>query len=200
MAGSYYHLLRDRAFVGYALTGAMGTAGMFAYIVGSPFVFMNLFHVPANRYGLFFGVNALGLIMASQLNVRLVRRFETDEVIRKVLLVQLSAAVLLFVGTAAGVLGLYGTALLLFTYVGSIGCLFPNTTALAMAPHPERAGSASALVGVLQFSLAAIAAAAVGAANNGTAFPMALVIGTCGVAAVMIHRAVVSPQVLDFGV
>ena len=190
MAGSYYHLLRDRAFVGYALTGAMGTAGMFAYIVGSPFVFMNLFHVPANRYGLFFGVNALGLIMAAQLNVRLVSRFETDKVIGKILLVQLSAGLLLFIGTAAGVLGLYGTAALLFAYVASIGCLFPNTTALAMAPHPERAGSASALVGVLQFSLAAVAAAAVGAANNGTALPMALVIGASCIAAVMIHRGV----------
>ncbi len=196
VAGSYYHVLRDREFLGYALTGAMGMAGMFAYIVGSPFVFINLFHVPASRFGLFFGINAIGLIAAAQINVRLVRRFETEDVIRKVLLVQVSSGLLLLIGTASGVLGLYGTAALLFMYVASIGCLFPNTTALAMAPHPERAGSASALVGVLQFSLAAIAASAVGAANNGTALPMALVIGTSGVAAVMIHRAVVAPRPL----
>src|SRR5437667_365525 len=57
----YGQLLRDRAFVGYVLTGGMAMAGMFAYIVGSPYVFIEHFHVPTGRFGLFFGINALGL-------------------------------------------------------------------------------------------------------------------------------------------
>src|SRR5262249_50926874 len=52
----YLHLLKDRTFIGYALTGGLGMAGLYAYIVGSPFVFIEVFHVPANRFGLFFGV------------------------------------------------------------------------------------------------------------------------------------------------
>ena len=146
--GSYFYLLKDRSFVGYSLTGALSLAGMFAYIVGSPFVFIQLFHVPANYFGFFFGANALGFILTAQMNVRLVRRFESDFVIQRVLLIQIAAGLLLAAGTASGLIGLYGTAVLLFIYISSIGCLFPNTTAMAMAPHGDRAGSASALVGV----------------------------------------------------
>src|SRR5262249_46069520 len=136
------------------------------YIVATPFVFIELFHVPTNRFGLFFGVNAVGLIAASQLNVRLIRHYETETIIRKVLIVEVTAGVLLLAGTALGLIGLGGTAALLFVYISSVGCLFPNTTALAMAEHGNKAGSASALIGTLQFTLAAIAASAVGALNS----------------------------------
>jgi DHA1 family bicyclomycin/chloramphenicol resistance-like MFS transporter len=164
---------------------------LYTYIVATPFVFIELFHVPANRFGLFFGTNAAGLIAASQINVRLIRKYETDVIIKKVLLVEVATGVLLLGGTAAGLTGLVGTALLLFVYVASVGCLFPNTTALAMAAHGDKAGSASALVGTLQFTLAAIAASAVGATNNGTALPMATTIAVCGGAAFMFYHSLV---------
>jgi DHA1 family bicyclomycin/chloramphenicol resistance-like MFS transporter len=193
--GAYGLLLADRAFVGYALTGATGLAGMFAYIAGSPFVFMELFHVPTTKFGFFFAANALGLIAAAQLNVRLVRRFHSDAVILAVLLIQVIDGLLLLTGTWTGWIGLYGTALFIFIYVASVGCLFPNTTALAMASHPQKAGSASALVGVLQFSLAAFAASIVGGLNNGTALPMAGTIALCGVAAMTFYRSLThTPQ------
>ena len=189
--GVYSELLKDRTFVGYSLTGGLAMAGLYAYIVGTPFVFIELFHVPANRFGLFFGANAIGLVGAAQLNVRLVRRHETDTIIRKVLIIEVITGLLLLVGTAAGFIGLAGTAVLLFIYIASVGCLFPNTTALAMASHGNKAGSASALVGTLQYALAAIAAAAVGAANSGTALPMAAVIAACSVVAFAFYYGLV---------
>ncbi len=67
--------------------------------------------------------------------------------------------------------------------------MFPNTTALAMAPHGDKAGSASALIGTLQFTLAAIAAFAVGALNTGTALPMAAVIAVCGGSACVFYHS-----------
>jgi MFS transporter, DHA1 family, multidrug resistance protein len=194
--GGYYDLITDRTFVGYGLTGATGLGGMFAYIAGSPFVFIDLFQIPATQYGYFFGLNALGFIIAAQLNVRLVKRFESDAVIAAVLLLQMADGLLLLAGTWMGWIGLYGTATLIFFYVASVGCLFPNTTALAMAPHGDKAGSASALVGTLQFGLAAIAAAAVGALNNGTALPMVLVIAVCGASAFVFYHSLVRPRVL----
>jgi DHA1 family bicyclomycin/chloramphenicol resistance-like MFS transporter len=187
----YWQLLRDRSFVGYALTGAMGISGMFAYIVGSAFVFIELFHVRPDRFGFFFGLNALGMILSAQINVRLTRRFETDAVIGKVLVLQTTAGLLLMAATLAGLIGLYGTAVLLFIYVATIGCLFPNTTALAMASQGKRAGTASALVGTLQFTLAAVAASLVGAGNNETAGPMAVTVGACGIFAFLLYRFLV---------
>ena len=67
-------LLRDRRFLANALAGGFGNAAMFAYISGSPFVLIELHHVPANRYALYFGANAAALIVASQLNARLAQR------------------------------------------------------------------------------------------------------------------------------
>jgi DHA1 family bicyclomycin/chloramphenicol resistance-like MFS transporter len=192
--GVYYELVTDRTFIGYTVTGALAMAGLYTYIVATPFVFIELFHVPANRFGIFFGINAIGLIAASQVNVRLIRRFDTDTIIRKVLVVEVATGFLLLAGTVAGVIGLAGTAVLLFVYIASVGCLFPNTTALAMAAHGNKAGSASALVGTLQFTLAAIAASAVGAANNGTALPMAAMIAACAATAFMFYHSLVRPH------
>ena len=189
--GVYYELLMDRTFVGYAVTGGLAMAGLYTYIVATPFVFIQLFQVPANRFGLFFGTNAVGLVAASQLNVRLIRHYETEAIIRKVLLVEVLTGLLLVSGTALGFLGLAGTAVLLFIYIASVGCLFPNTTALAMASHGNKAGSASALVGTLQFTLAAIAASAVGALNNGTALPMAAVIAASAASAFAFYHFLV---------
>src|SRR5688572_25882261 len=188
---TYFDLLRDRAFVGYVLTGGLAMAGMFAYIVGSPYVFIEHYQVTTSRFGVFFGVNALGLVLAAQLNARLVRHFTCDAIIRKVLAIQLTAGTLLLGGAWADFLPLYAVAILFFVYVSSVGCLFPNITAMAMAPHGARAGSASALIGVLQFALAAASASVIGAVNSGTAVPVAVVIGTCSILAVVLHRAMV---------
>lgn len=194
--GVYAELLRDRTFIGYAITGGLAMAGLYTYIVATPFVFIELFHVPANRFGLFFGANAVGLIGASQVNVQLIRRFETDAIIRKVLIIEVATGFLLLAGTALGLIGLAGTAVLLFVYISSVGCLFPNTTALAMAGHGNKAGSASALIGTLQFSLAALAASAVGALNNGSALPMAGVIAACGASAFAFYHSLVRERTL----
>jgi MFS transporter, DHA1 family, multidrug resistance protein len=194
--GVYSDLLTDRTFIGYAVTGGLAMAGLYTYIVATPFVFIELFHVAADHFGLFFGANAVGLIAASQLNVRLIRRFDTDAIIRKVLVVEVVTGFLLLAGTALGLIGLAGTAVLLFVYISSIGCLFPNTTALAMAEHGNKAGSASALIGTLQFTLAAIAASAVGGLSNGTALPMAAGIAACGASAFAFYHSLVRVRVL----
>jgi DHA1 family bicyclomycin/chloramphenicol resistance-like MFS transporter len=188
---TYGLLLKDRVFIGYVLTGGMAMAGMFAYIVGSPYVFIEHFQVTTERFGLFFGINALGLVLAAQVNARLVRYFTSDAIIKKVLAVQVTSGMLLFVGAWTGFFQLYGVATLLFVYVSSVGCLFPNVTAMAMAPHGARAGSASALIGVLQFTLAAASAALIGAVNSGAVLPVATVIAVCAVTAASIFWGMV---------
>ena len=188
---TYIDLACDRSFLGYVLTGGMAMAGMFAYIVGSPYVFIEHFHVTTAHFGYFFGINALGLVLAAQVNARLVRHFSSDAIIRKVLAVQLVSGLILFAGAWTGFLQLYGIAALLFIYVSSVGCLFPNITAMAMAPQGARAGSASALIGVIQFGLAAASASLIGAANSGAAIPVATLIGACSVLAVLVYWAMV---------
>src|SRR5206468_1996906 len=84
--GVYRELLKDRIFIGYALTGGLAMAGLYTYIVGTPFVFIEFFHVPADRFGFFFGDNAIGLIIAAILNVTIVCHLDKDYIINMVLL------------------------------------------------------------------------------------------------------------------
>ena len=90
---------------------------------------------------------------------------------------------MLCVDAYTGLGGFAGILVPLFFFVAMHGFASPNTTALAMAPHGSVAGSASALLGTLQFTLDAMAGSLVGALGNGTAIPLAAVVAGCAVTA-----------------
>jgi DHA1 family bicyclomycin/chloramphenicol resistance-like MFS transporter len=181
-------LVRDRTYIGYVLTGALIFAGLLAYISGSPFVFIELFHVPPERYGLFFGVNAFGIISASQINRWLATRVEARRIVGVMLSVAMVASLVLLFDAYSGLGGFAGILVPLFFFITCHGFVLPNTTALAMAPHGQVAGSASALLGTIQFVLGSVTGGLVGAFANGTAVPLAAVIAGCGVAAFLTHH------------
>ncbi|WP_129672134.1 Bcr/CflA family multidrug efflux MFS transporter [Candidatus Chloroploca sp. Khr17] len=175
----YGLLLRDRHFLSYALTGGFISAGMFAYISGSPFVFIELFGVSPQLYGWIFGANAAGLIAASQFNRRLLRSFTSTTILSVALAVIATSGVMLVAVAATGFGGLLGLLPFLFVCIAGYGLVAPNAAAEAMAPHGRVAGSAAALLGMLQFSIGALAGTLVGVLHNGTAVPMAAVMATC---------------------
>jgi MFS transporter, DHA1 family, multidrug resistance protein len=188
--GVYWRLARDRRFMGHALAGALIFAGLLAYISGSPVVFIELFHVPPEQYGFFFGINAIGIIVASQINRWLVGRVETHRIVKTVLPVAMTAGVVLVIDAYSGFGGFPGILVPLFCYIACHGFVLPNTTALAMSPHGSVAGSASALLGTLQFVLGAIAGSLVGLFADGTPVPMAAVVAGCGASAFLANRLV----------
>ncbi|MDD3762440.1 MAG: Bcr/CflA family multidrug efflux MFS transporter [Nevskiales bacterium] len=195
VTGGYLRMLRHRRFMGYALAGGTASAGMFAYISGAAFVFIEVFGVSPDRFGLFFGANAFGLIVVSQANSWLLRRFRAEYILRGALSVFAGAGLVLLLTASTGWGGLWGVAVPLFICISSLGCSFPNATACAMAPFGDRAGLASALMGTLQFTVAAVAGAAVGQLHDGTAWSMALVVAACGVSALTLLRTLVgSPR------
>jgi DHA1 family bicyclomycin/chloramphenicol resistance-like MFS transporter len=180
----YGRLLKDRVFLGHALTGGIAMAGMFAYIAGSPFVFIKLYGVPAEHYGWLFGSNAAGFILVAQVNARLLTRRGPAFLLARTVWVYLAAALILLGVAALHTAALWPLLLPLFVCVASLGCIIPNASACAMSGQGARAGSASALLGCLQFSVAAGAASLVGALYDGSAVPMALVISGCAILAV----------------
>jgi DHA1 family bicyclomycin/chloramphenicol resistance-like MFS transporter len=184
----YGRLLRDRVYLGHVLSGALIFSGLLAYISGAPFVFIELFHVPPERFGLYFGTNAVGIITASQINRWLASRFDAARVLRVVLPVATAAGLVMLIDAWTGFGGFPGLLVPLFCFIACHGFVLPNTTALAMAPHGSVAGSASALLGTVQFVLGATAGALVGALGNGTPVPLAGVIATCGVLALVVHH------------
>ncbi|MGO4329449.1 MULTISPECIES: Bcr/CflA family multidrug efflux MFS transporter [unclassified Cupriavidus] len=194
---NYAQLLRDRSFVGYSLSAGCGQAGMFAYIAGSPFVLIELHGIAPSHYGFVFGANALGLIAMSQLNARLARTRPLDHVLRAALVAPCAAGVLLAAAALAGMASLPVLLAGFFVFIASLGCILPNASALAMAQQGHRAGTASAMMGTLQFSLGTLAGAAVSLWRDGSALPLAVVMAVCGVGAVgmrMVGRAGMQAQ------
>ncbi|CAM3215212.1 Bcr/CflA family drug resistance efflux transporter [Pseudomonas floridensis] len=180
----YGRLLTDRVFIGHALTGGIAMAGMFAYVAGSPFVFIKLYGVPAEHYGWLFGTNAAGFILVAQINARILRKTGPAFLLARTVWIYLAAGLVLLGMTGLRTEALWPLLIPLFICVASLGCIIPNASACAMNGQWARAGSASALMGCLQFSVAAAAASLVGVLHDGTATPMALVISLCGVLAV----------------
>ncbi|MCK1809745.1 MULTISPECIES: multidrug effflux MFS transporter [Micromonospora] len=172
-------LLADRVYLGYALTQGFAFAGLFAYISGSSFVFQDVFGVSAAVFSVIFGVNALGLVAVGQLNARLLDRFPP----RRLLVTALAVGLVAAAGVLSGALtdGLALTAVALFGYVGALGMVTPNSTALALDAHARHAGTAAALMGGIQSVVGALAAPLVGLGGEGSALPMATVLAGAAV-------------------
>ena len=185
----YGRLLADRVFLGHALTGGIAIAGMFAYIAGSPFVFIKLYGVPAEHFGWFFGINAGGFILVAQINARLLAKRGPAFLLARTVWIYLLGGLALLAVSSLRPAQLWPLLVPLFICIASLGCIIPNASACAMNGQGARAGSASAMLGCLQFSVAAGAAALVGVLHDGSAVPMVTVISLCGIFVVTLAMA-----------
>ena len=201
-AGTYLALLRQAPFMTYALGGAFASSAMFAYISGSSFVFIGALHVSPGVYSLLFGLNALGLIAASQVNRALIRRFPLARITGVANSFTLLFALGLGLVTLTGHAAVLTLAPLLLGLLITLGFTFPNTTTLALDNVRTRLGSAAALRGTLQFVISGLAGSAVGVLSNG-AFPerpglaMAVVIVACALLSTLflaLARRVAPPE------
>lgn len=176
-------LLLNRRFVGYTLTSSFAFAAGITYISVSPFLLQNIYGLSPQAISYVFGVNSLGLVIMSQIGARIVGRFSAQRLLSwgvgLIALVGIALLIMVLSGS-----GLIGILLPLFALAASLGLIAPNATAQALAPiDSQRAGSASALLGVLQFSIGALVAPLVGLAGTASALPMAAFIALFSLAA-----------------
>ncbi|GGM79157.1 putative multidrug resistance transporter, Bcr/CflA family protein [Dactylosporangium sucinum] len=189
----YGGLLRDRTFVGLVLVAGLAMAALFAYVSGSSFVFQGQYGLSEQEFGLAFGAGAVGLITATQVNVRLLRRYSPQRILVTALLAG-SLAGLALVGLAAtGLGGLPAVLAALWMVLASAGLALPNAPALAMSRHGEAAGTAAALLGAVQFGVGAAAAPLVGVLGTG-AVSMGVVVAGGMLTATAVLFAVVRPS------
>lgn len=178
---SFLEVSKVPQFYTYAFAGAIASSGLYAYIAGSPFVFMELYHVSEKQYGWIFAIIAMGLITASQVNTLLLRKYSSEQIIRVTLFCQCLAGIALVLGNYLHFLGLYSTIFLIWVFLSTQGFAFPNSSALSLAPFTKNAGTASALMGAIQLGIGAVSTALVSIFNNGTAMPMSVVMCCCAV-------------------
>lgn len=180
---SFITIIKHPQFAIYTFTGAVAYAGLYAYISGSPFVFMAIFKVSEKHYGWIFAIIAAGLIGASQYNNFLLKKYSSEQIIKWALYAQNAIGITLLLTAVSGTGNLYSTVILIFMFLCCQGFLFPNASALSMAPFGHNAGTASALMGFIQMSVGALMSAIVSFLQNGTAIPMTGVMAFCSVAA-----------------
>ncbi len=180
---NFASVLKNPHFITYALTGAISYAGLYAYISGSPYVFMKIFKVSEVQFGWIFALIAAGLISASQVNNFALKRYNSEQVIRIASCCQGIIGLGFIFLILSGWNNLFLTVVMIFIFLVCQGFIFPNATALALAPLGHNAGNASALIGAIQMAIGASASAIVGVLQNHSSLPMAGVMTCCAITA-----------------
>ena len=177
-------VLGNRIYVGYTLTTAFAFMVMFAYIAASPFVFQNVLGLDPVQYALAFGVNAVGMALVSAISAKLVGRFSPRRLAGFGIVLMLASVLAILTSALVGA-GAVFMLPAIFATVTSISLILGNASALAIAETPYAAGTASAVMGALQFCLGAIASPLVGIAGKQAVLPMALVMLVASVLAAL---------------
>lgn len=189
-ARTFASLLQDRSFVGFVLVSGLGSGAMFGYIAGSSFVLEDVYGASPQVYSVLFGLNALSLVIGAQVNAHLLGRLSPRRLLGFGCTSMVVAAAALLVVVPFRGAGLAAVmpplALLMFSW----SFIQANATALALTDHPHVAGTAAALLGVSSFAFGAMVAPLVGIGGTDTALPMAVVVGTCAIAAVLALKLV----------
>ena len=183
---SYKFVLSDKRFLVYILCASFALAAMFAYITGSSFVFTQFFSLSEQKFALLFGANALGFVICANINARLVLKYESEKILAKALMIMFISTVILLVNAFFHPNFLL-FELSIFTSIAMLGFITPNTTTLAMARFKEHSGTASAVLGTVQFGFAGLISFVVGAINANTPIILAFVMCACVLVANMIY-------------
>ncbi len=184
---AYAGLFRDRTFLVLVAVSALLFATLFAYIAGSPFILQGLYELSPQQFGLAFSANAVGLIIATQLNPLLLRRYRPVTILSTAVAAAFAASLALLATALTGFGGLLGFMVPLWILISAIGFSFPNAPAVALSRHGRTAGTAAALLGSAQFVVGGLIAPLVGVLDDGTAVPLAaIIVSTTGLAATLL--------------
>lgn len=181
-------LFGHRSSLRHTLTVCFSYAGMFAYISGSPFVFIDVFGVARERFGYFFALTAAALMVGATVNRALLARRAPALLLRRGVWTVFAAGLVLALLAWLGIGGLAGVVVPMMAYLFGMGLLQPNATAAALAPHGRIAGLASSLMGGLQTSGGALAGYLVGAFFDHTSRPLALTVAVFAILAFLVSE------------
>lgn len=183
---SFRKLFGDRVFMGYALSQGFVLGAMFAYIAGSPFIIQNIYGASPQMFSLYFAINSVGSILASQIMGRLAKRIAGEKLLAfGIGMAAFSGVVLLVVILASAPLIVF--LIPLFFIVSSVGIVLSTSFSLALQNQGEIAGTAAAVLGVMTFLIGGLVAPLVGIAGSGTAVPMGIIIITAELSAVLCY-------------
>ncbi|WP_455482766.1 multidrug effflux MFS transporter [Haemophilus parahaemolyticus] len=174
---NYRTLLANTTFMRYTLSVTFFYVAVYAFITGSPFVYIDYFGVAAQNYGFLFGINIIGIMSLSFLNRKLVSRFALSKLLVVSSLIAFAASAVFFVLVWANMGGIWSVIMSMFVMFSMNGIIAAcaNTAALAAVLN-QIAGSAAALLGSLQYGSGIISSLLLAVFSSGTPFTMAWII------------------------
>lgn len=186
---TYWGLIRHRRFVAFALSGGMGSATMFGYIVASPRLFIEHFGVSPQSYGFIFGFNALSLIVGSQVSARLLKTHRPEKLLPWALAAMMGAGLSALALTLAGWITMPLIMLCMMSFMFTQGFVGPNSAAMALSDQGRQLGSASAMMGTITMSCGALAGLAVSLWHSAGPESLAWIMGGCTTFAFFLGRS-----------
>lgn len=171
---SFVRIGGDRVFASLALTYGFGMAGVFTYAAGSSFVLQDVYGFSPQVYGVLFAAGGAGWIIGAQINGRLAGRIRASVLLNVGCLVMIASAVVLLAAVHARSTGLLGYFPPVFFFLLGSGFLGPSAIALALQRYPDAAGTASALVGAVQFAIGGLLAPLSGIGGRTDPYPMVI--------------------------
>lgn len=186
-AKGYATIIKDKKFIALAFMPALAMTTIFAYVVGSPFVFQEFFGLNKAEFSLIFAVNGIALVLSSQLNATLVNRFTPEFLLRMGIMTQLTMALILLALAVTGWGGFWAFATALWFLLACQGFIGANAQVLALAAYGHMIGTAAAVLGALQSAVAGSVSPLVGVFGGDTTAMAAVICGGL-IAALIILR------------
>lgn len=198
---NFYQILKNPQFYTYSLACAVAFSGLFAYLAGSPIIFMNNFGVSTQTYSWIFAFIAAGLIGASQVNVIILQKFKNAQILQAGLIAQMCIGIALVLGVYLDLYNIYAIVILLFFFLSCLGFTNPNGAALCLEPFSKNTGSAAALMGFLQMGIGALVSMVVGLLSITETLSIAAILAGTAIMGVTIlfigKRRIGAPKVYD---
>ena len=188
-------LIRHKAFMGYAFTSTFQFSALLSFLSGSPIVFIERYGVAPRDYGVIFGGMVVFMTIGSLLNAKFAPVFGAGKILRYAVIVPgIVGPVALVMGLIEaryGTIGMWPFLLCFGPQIATISLIGPNSMAMALQRYPHMAGTASSLMGVMQFGIGAIFGAVVGQTFDGTIAPMTTAMGIAGACCFLFNRLLV---------
>lgn len=177
----YLIQLRNPVLLGYVASGAFFYVGIYAFVAGSPFAYIDYYHVSTQSYGLLFGANIIGIMGVNLANSRLVMKLGVDRLFYIGTWLTAISGVMLAVNAKFGWGGIAGLAVPLFIFISMNGLIVANSVAAALDTAPHKAGTTSSLIGAMHYGSGVISAAILGLLTDGTPWTMGVIVAVAGV-------------------
>lgn len=182
----YQLLIANRKFMKYTLCVTFFYVGAYAFITGSPFVYISYYKVAPENYGWLFALNILGIMSLNFANRILVKHYTLDHLLRVATSIAMFSGFSLAIFVNYDIGGIYGIIVLVFFFFSMNGIIAATATAAALDGVPEMAGAASALLGALQYGSGILSSLLLAYFSDGTPRTMSWIIAVSAFASASI--------------